>query len=401
MYQAALLERAASSAADDIPLSGPAPATEAAPAYLGLDLIRFWAAGLVVLYHLCFYPWTYDTAPPAAEFRAQLAPLAPFASAGWVGVPIFFVLSGVVIAASATGRDWTDFVRRRALRLYPAAWICGSMTALVCLLTGEPYMLVRYFKSMALSPTGPWVDEVFWTLGVEIVFYAYVAAVLAWFGSERLERAGLALGAAGTLYVSAVLADIAAGGGVRAELSWLQEENGRLLLLSGGSYFGLGMVLWAIVSAGATRARLAAAAIFAAGGLLAIGRPAEGALWLGAVAAIAASLRFHGPIRKGLGRWSAQIRTIGLATFPLYLLHNEIGRAAMRAMRDLGAWAALVSALALVLALSFLVTIFLEPRVKAALNRALPAARGAGLAGSRRFSARHPGLDPGSLNTAG
>ncbi|HEX8512140.1 MAG TPA: acyltransferase [Allosphingosinicella sp.] len=371
-HQAALLERTASRSAVGVQPCEPAPTPEAAPAYLGLDLIRFWAAGLVVLYHLCFYPWTYDSAQPALEFRRELAPLAAFTSAGWVGVPIFFVLSGVVIAASATGRGWIDFVRRRALRLYPAAWICASVTALVCLVAGEPHLLLRYFKSMALSPTGPWMDEVFWTLGVEIVFYAYVAAILASFGSDRLERAGIALGAAGALYVSAVLADAAAGGGWRAELAWLGEGNGRLLLLSNGCYFGLGMVLWAIVSGGATRARLAAAAIFAAAGLLAIGRPAEGALWLGTVAAIAASLRFHGPIRDRLGRWSGQIRAIGLATFPLYLLHNEIGRAAMRAMRDLGAWAALGIALALVLALSFAVTIFLEPRVRAALSRGLP-----------------------------
>lgn len=372
MYQAALLERTASRPAVGLRDPGPAPASHAAPAYLGLDLIRFWAAGLVVLYHLCFYPWTYGTEAPALEYREQLAPLAPFASAGWVGVPIFFVLSGVVIAASATGRGWRDFVRRRALRLYPAAWICGSATAAICLVAGEPYMLLRYLKSMALSPTGPWVDEVFWTLGVEIVFYAYVSAILAWLGSDRLERAGLALGAASALYVAAILADTALEGGLRAELFRLQDGNGRLLLLADGCYFGLGIVIWTIVSGGATRARLAAASVFTVAGLLAIGRPAEGALWLGTVAAIAASLRYHGLVRKRLGRWSGQIRVIGLATFPLYLLHNEIGRAAMRAMRELGAWTALGVALALVLALSFLVTIFLEPRVRAALNRALP-----------------------------
>jgi peptidoglycan/LPS O-acetylase OafA/YrhL len=372
MYQAGLLERTAAGSAAGIAQAGPVAKPPAAPVFLGLDLIRFWAAGLVVLYHLCFYPWTYDSAAPALEYREQLAPIAPLASTGWVGVPIFFVLSGAVIAASATGRSWVDFVRRRALRLYPAAWICASVTAATCLLVGEPHIAVRYFKSMALSPTGPWIDEVFWTLGVEIVFYAYVAAILAWFGSARLERAGLALGAAGTLYLSAVLLATAAGGGVRAELAWLGEGNGRLLLLSSGCYFGLGMVTWAIVSGGATRVRLAAAAAFTVAGLIAVGRPAEGALWLGAVAAIAASLRFHDPIRQRLGRWSGQIRVIGLATFPLYLLHNEIGRAAMRAMSDLGAWAALGIALALVLALSFLVTIFLEPRVRAALDRALP-----------------------------
>ncbi|HEX8448460.1 MAG TPA: acyltransferase family protein, partial [Allosphingosinicella sp.] len=290
----------------------------------------------------------------------------------WVGVPIFFVLSGVVISASAAGRGWADFVRRRALRLYPAAWICGSITALVCLAGAEPLLGVRWFNSMALSPTGPWIDEVFWTLAVELVFYAYVAAVLAWFGPAGLERAGLALGAASALAIGALSLDIAAGGALPGDLSWLLHDNGRLLLLSNGCYFGLGMAIWAMAAGGATRRRLASAAIFTLAGLLAIGELAEGALWLATVGAIAASLRFHGLIGRKLGRWSAQIRTIGLATFPLYLLHNEIGRSAMVATVGLGAFPALGLALALVLALAFLVTRTLEPKLRAALGRALP-----------------------------
>ncbi|HEX8306817.1 MAG TPA: acyltransferase [Allosphingosinicella sp.] len=387
MYQAALLERTASPIDLDIAIPGPTAAPGAKPAYLGLDLIRFWAAGLVVLYHLAFYLWASDSAAPVEEFRRQLAPVAPFAATGWVGVPIFFVLSGVVICASAAGRGWADFLRRRALRLYPAAWICGSITALVCVAGAEPHLAMRWFKSMALSPTGPWIDEVYWTLGVEIVFYAYVAAVLAWFGPARLERAGLALGAASALAVAAIFIQGSAGGAFEADLSWLLHDNARLLLLSNGCYFGLGMTIWAMSAGGATRGRLAAAGAFGLAGLLAIGAVAEGALWLAAVAAIAASLRYGLFIEEKLGRWSGPIRTIGLATFPLYLLHNQIGRAAMHATLGLGAFAALGLALALVLALSFLVTTAVEPKVRSALNRALPR------------PGRHPGESRGLRET--
>ncbi|HEX8127466.1 MAG TPA: acyltransferase [Allosphingosinicella sp.] len=372
MYQAALLERTASPIDLEIALPGPIPASKAKPAFLGLDLIRFWAASLVVLYHLAFFPWALDSAAPAEEFRRQLAPVAPFAATGWVGVPIFFVLSGIVISASAAGRGWADFLRRRALRLYPTAWICGSITALVCLAGAEPHLASRWFKSMALSPTGPWIDEVFWTLGVEIVFYAYVAAVLARFGPAKLERAGLALGAASTLTLAIVFVDGAAGGAFQGDLSWLLHDDARLLLLSNGCYFGLGMTIWAISAGGADRSRLAAAAAFGLAGLLAIGEVAEGALWLATVAAIAASLRYRLFIEEKLGRWSGPIRTTGLATFPLYLLHNQIGRAAMGATAGLGAFPALGLALALVLALAFLVTRVPEPKLRAALDRALP-----------------------------
>jgi peptidoglycan/LPS O-acetylase OafA/YrhL len=381
LYQAALLERGPEGTSDAAPRR-PQPCPAHAN-YLGLDLVRFWAACLVALYHLCYYWWNADPAPLAGDFKAQLAPLAPFTSPGWVGVQVFFVLSGLVIAASATGRAWPDFLRRRALRLYPAAWICGTMTALFCLASGEPHMLIRYVKSMALSPTGPWVDEVFWTLGLEIVFYAYIAAVLAAFGSHRLERAGLALGTASALYVLSNLVDLNTGGHFRGLLFPPQTEYGRLTLLRDGCYFGLGITLWAVADKGITPLRLVAAAVFTAAGLLVIERPAECAVWLASLSAIIVSIRYNAWIWQLLGRWSAQVRVLGLATFPLYLLHDEIGSGIMRVLHGIGAPAALAIALATVLGLSFLVTLVLEPKVRELLRRALAGGSGRAAAPAR------------------
>jgi peptidoglycan/LPS O-acetylase OafA/YrhL len=377
LYQAALLERGIEGIGAGPAVSQP---NAAQATYLGLDLVRFWAACLVALYHLGYYWWKVDPAPLALDFKAQLAPIAPFVSRGWVGVEIFFVISGLVIAASATGRTWPDFLRRRALRLYPAAWICGMMTALLCLVEGEPHMLIRFVKSMALSPTGPWVDEVFWTLGLEIVFYAYIAAVLAGFGSQRLERAGLILGTVSALYCLANLVDLNTGGHFRALLFPPQIEYGRLTLLPDGCFFALGITLWAIADQGVTRLRLAAAALFTGAGLLAIGRLPEGAVWLVSLAAIIALIRFNAHVWRGLGRWSPQIRVVGLATFPLYLLHNEIGSGIMRLLPWAGAATALLVALVTVLGLSFFVTMVLEPRVRGLLRRALAGGSGRAVA---------------------
>ena len=66
---------------------------------IGVDLVRILAALVVTIVH--YFP----TGLPS----------------GWVGVQIFFVLSGYVIAASAQSGSAGDFVRSRFLRLFPGA----------------------------------------------------------------------------------------------------------------------------------------------------------------------------------------------------------------------------------------------------------------------------------------
>jgi peptidoglycan/LPS O-acetylase OafA/YrhL len=91
--------------------------------------IRALAAGWVVSYHL----WLI-AAKPALAVPALHIDVTPLAAMGWLGVDVFFVLSGFVLtwqvlhdrrnaAPFARGRFWRDagaFVRRRVLRVYPA-----------------------------------------------------------------------------------------------------------------------------------------------------------------------------------------------------------------------------------------------------------------------------------------
>jgi peptidoglycan/LPS O-acetylase OafA/YrhL len=63
-----------------------------------LDLLQLVAVGAVILYHYGFWG-------PASHGFPQVAIPAPVAQYGFLGVPVFFAISGFVIAYSAEGRN--------------------------------------------------------------------------------------------------------------------------------------------------------------------------------------------------------------------------------------------------------------------------------------------------------
>jgi peptidoglycan/LPS O-acetylase OafA/YrhL len=97
---------------------------------IGIDLIRFFAASIVMLFHLCYWIWAggpFATTPAAAKAAIQFPELA-FFRYGLVGVDIFFVVSGFIIAYSASNATAYEFGRSRVVRLMPAIWIVAPIT---------------------------------------------------------------------------------------------------------------------------------------------------------------------------------------------------------------------------------------------------------------------------------
>lgn len=337
----------------------------------GLDLIRFSAALMVVWYHLAWWSWYGHS--PILGGRAEFSALSPTAVFGGVGVEIFFVLSGFVIALTAHGRTPGQFALSRFLRLYPAAWLCASVT-LVVLLAYSDMTLTRiasfYVKTLLLWPLGGWVDGVYWTLTVELSFYLSVFLLLL---SGRFDRFGyllIAIGTPGVVMVGAWLAGF--------DISWVYTKHWlSLLLVRHGFLFALGGFLWLAFYGKMTRLFWIAMVVFAVTGALSIyASPIKAPLtavtvWSVAVLGMAASVQWNAAISKPLN--PPMVRMIGLATYPLYLTHNVIGLGVMRTLLDLGvtAYAALALAIISVIALSFLIAAVFEPKARSLVRSLL------------------------------
>ena len=348
---------------------------------IGLDLVRFGSAMAVVLYHLAYFWWpTADPDPRIAVYAEGLAGLRGVARFGWVGVPLFFVISGFVIAFSAHGKTPLAFVRSRILRLYPAAWICATITLLVTG-TAQSGAWPAWRNAMLLSPRGPWIDGVYWTLAIELMFYALVALCL--IARARVLWLGWALGLASTGQWLAQAVDMLTGLGTSRLFAPLSLIPGSNSLLAYGCTFSLGIALWTLwdrtqwdrtlgdqprAVRSARGAALALAGVSLLGVLLAmigLGRsyvnPATAslaqqcaplALLMLGLMAIVVAIRWNAALRARFARHAPAIRTIGLATYPLYLVHSLVGRAIMLRASSLGAVAGFAIGVAAVLAIA-------------------------------------------------
>jgi peptidoglycan/LPS O-acetylase OafA/YrhL len=83
------------------------------------NLIRLVAASLVI--------WSHAWAITGTAGHDHFARLST-RSAGAFAVDVFFVISGFLVAASCERNPWRDFLRARALRIYPALVVCVALT---------------------------------------------------------------------------------------------------------------------------------------------------------------------------------------------------------------------------------------------------------------------------------
>ncbi|MFG2981148.1 acyltransferase family protein [Streptomyces sp. NPDC048258] len=160
-------------------LSGRSRGGETGGRLAALDGVRILAALAVVFYHYVVLESAWG------EPTARVFPVASrLAVYGWLGVEVFFLVSGFVICMSAWGRTVGDFAVSRVARLFPAYWTGVAFTSLV-LFTWPEVRPVKAFSdvvvnlSMLQGGVGvPHIDDAYWTLFAELKFYVLFSAVV-------------------------------------------------------------------------------------------------------------------------------------------------------------------------------------------------------------------------------
>lgn len=343
-----------------------------------------FAAIAVMLFHLGYWSWVApkNTGGSVLLGAASYPELAPFTFWGRFGVEIFFVISGLVIAYSADRSSVWRFFRSRILRLVPALLVCATVTLVVAKLIAwqtDAQLLDRYMRSISFSLYGPYIDGAYWTLGVEIVFYAVIVVLLAVRQVPRLEGIALIIGALSSVYWFWSWAGML--GLLPIPNLPFSGRDRQILLIDFGVYFALGVELWALRSKGCTAWRLTALAFLAVGGALGIifTTPAymhtlpaafqllPAAVWLVVVAFMTSAIFLDHIFTNNLSsRAMAWIRMAGLATYPLYLLHQLVGAVVLRLLVQAGVerFTALALAMLTVAAAALVVTLAVEPVVR-------------------------------------
>ena len=284
-----------------------------------IDLLRFFAALAVVFFHYSFRGYAAD-----AMSVMPYPLLASVSKYGYLGVQLFFMISGFVILMTAANGSLRSFAFSRIVRLYPAFWACCTITFLVTLSIGEPryYASIgQYIGNMTMLSNFfgiESIDGAYWSLFVEIRFYVLIAIVLV---IGRMHQAQIFIL---VWLISSVALEIHPVGKLRA-----------LLITNFSAFFIAGAVYFLIWSKGPSLIRIA---IITVSWWLALFQSINGLenfekhyntsmnsyivaviITIFFAVMMLVSLRRTGFI--GRNRWML----VGSLTYPLYLLHQNIG----------------------------------------------------------------------------
>ncbi|OCW56517.1 acyltransferase family protein [Hoeflea olei] len=338
-----------------------------------LDLLRFAAALVVMAYH-----FLYRGGREGGYLSQDYGALGHQVTLGYLGVNLFFLISGFVIIWSASGRDWYGFAVSRFARLYPAHLAAMTITFLMMAWWDEaPFVrtLWHWFANLTmLAPAfgAPFMDGAYWSIVIELIFYFWVMIGL-FSGLLPRRTDGVLAAWLAVIFVNNLLI-----GSRPLEL---------ILATEYGAYFALGAIVWRLSSQGASGLRLGLAACALTmtfhtaevQRLDAIGRLGEAASAsevalanAGIVALFLVAAMFGRKIRAG--RWALML---GGLSYPLYLVHQNAGYMLINLTAPLiGKWAAFALAVTLSLAVSHWIWRSVEPGGRRLIRALLsPAAR--------------------------
>lgn len=283
-----------------------------------LDALRGIAALSVLLFHY------------ANQFQQTYHHLGRFSfsfEVGKYGVELFFVISGFVIFWTLDRtRRAGDFVVHRFARLYPTYWASLALTAGLVAIAGLPNQRVGSFDlvmNITMFPdflSAKPVDGSYWTLQIELFFYAQM---LCWYALGALRRIRWVI-AAWLLLASAYAIAHRLG----TPLSYTFQE---LLIVRYAHCFSVGILMYRMREAGGAAP---------ADWMLLVGAHVVSWLTWGPVEAIVlgictALFLLMNAGRLGVLSWRPLL-FLGGISYTLYLLHQEIGYILIAALEKTG-----------------------------------------------------------------
>ncbi len=312
-----------------------------------------------------------------ATFRVPGAAAWPWVQYGFVGVDIFFVISGYVILQSVLDRPTGQFALSRLIRLLPAFAVCMLLTSLVSgAASGRwpgPGLLLANLSFFPGAWGLPYIDDVYWSLGEEVQFYVLIAVPVMAATPRHLAAAFCAFVAVDLMQRLLFHAGMGLVGGFELPAApWL-------------AFFALGMVARWWTSGRRSASVVALFVVSAASAaLVEIDRTRSLAAYHGislsagvplAMGALAVAFVHLPASRAGAmpQRWLPLLLAASSPTYPLYLLHQEIGYLLLARSLALGVPPTLAPLLAAtaIIALSFAVHAGIDVPLRRWLQRRL------------------------------
>jgi peptidoglycan/LPS O-acetylase OafA/YrhL len=318
-----------------------------------LDALRGIAAIAVILFHFTSgitKNWTFHLYDPPLEF--------PY---GGTGVDLFFMISGFVIFMTLDrAKSAASFAVGRFSRLFPTFWACAAITLLVTANYGLPGMEVTPRDALWNIPMMPrfaraqMIDGAYWSLEFELLFYIAMLVLHQ-------------LGAFKKLTIPVLLLWLGAAAVAHAVLSYGQPESllyrltGKIKAVTSLDYihlFGVGMILY-----DAHRRRL-----WTVGHTLVLLACAALAYWK-------ATFPLHFPLVVGFALllhlattgWLPFLNAkplvfLGAISYPLYLIHQNIGLVFLNALGSVteSAWLRLGITITAMVVLAWLISVCIE-----------------------------------------
>lgn len=320
-----------------------------------IDLIRAVAILSVLLYHYTarytndYLLWHYT----GFQFTY-----------GYLGVELFFILSGYCIYLTISrSRSLVDFFAKRLSRLWPALIIAATITFLVVHTFGLPgrgTSVIKYLSNLLFLNvlTDHYVDGAYWSLTIEVKFYLWfgllyflnkkhVAKLWAYFTLAGMAASGIALVTSHYAPISDVFQFLA----------------GWVLIYPYAVWFLVGITIyeWEWRSWSQRALLLAPAGI----GLLisAYGNQMEALILLGCIIGSILVIPMRNLTIPG------PIRFIGLISYPLYLVHQNVGIIIIRELTTLDPYLRIMIASAVVIAIAAVIHYGIEWRFRPSFRR--------------------------------